>query len=185
MISRFWLATQRQISNSISLRFHRLAHSLFPSLYLRPCAPSFLFLPSLFFTYNITMLHIYTHKYTPNYISTLDTNDIFLAPASLDEVQTQDGAESKKCGGKLKKKMGYYEQWAQALASACGFILLIGLVCCCLSSKPRPHGTDSTSTGACSCDGGYFGVQAYSFHSKFLHGSRFLRNSLCGCYWLG
>ncbi|KAL0375255.1 UNVERIFIED_CONTAM: hypothetical protein Sradi_3441200 [Sesamum radiatum] len=54
--------------------------------------------------------------------------------------------------------MDDYWHWARALATACGFMLLIGFACCCLSSKPRPHGDSTSGTGACSCDGGYFGV---------------------------
>ncbi|XAR68903.1 hypothetical protein NMG60_11000315 [Bertholletia excelsa] len=54
--------------------------------------------------------------------------------------------------------MGYYLNWAQALASAWAFMLLVALVCCCLSSKPRPHGDTGSSDGGCTCDGGYAGV---------------------------
>ncbi|KAK8574029.1 hypothetical protein V6N13_097024 [Hibiscus sabdariffa] len=48
--------------------------------------------------------------------------------------------------------MEHYLNWFQALASAWGFMLLVGLVCCCLSTQSRQHGDGS---GACSCDGGY------------------------------
>ncbi|WRX23713.1 hypothetical protein QQP08_016200 [Theobroma cacao] len=51
--------------------------------------------------------------------------------------------------------MEHYLNWAQALASAWGFMLLVGLVCCCLSTKPRQHGDINNSNGSCSCEGGY------------------------------
>ncbi|KAG8376951.1 hypothetical protein BUALT_Bualt09G0117400 [Buddleja alternifolia] len=54
--------------------------------------------------------------------------------------------------------MEYNWHWVKALATACGFMVLIGLACCCLTSKPRPHGDNTTSTGACGCDGGYIAV---------------------------
>lgn len=63
----------------------------------------------------------------------------------------QKGGEGKK---KKKKGMGDYLTWVEALASAWVFMVLIGLVCCCLSSKPRPQG----DTSGCTCDGGYEGV---------------------------
>ncbi|KAK4582031.1 hypothetical protein RGQ29_025265 [Quercus rubra] len=50
--------------------------------------------------------------------------------------------------------MKNYMNWAQALASAWGFMLLLGLMCCCLSIKPRQQGDTSSGNGSCSCDGG-------------------------------
>ncbi|KAJ0028300.1 hypothetical protein Pint_35325 [Pistacia integerrima] len=55
--------------------------------------------------------------------------------------------------------MEHYLNWAQALASAWGFMLLVGLLCCCLSTQPRQHGDIAgTGGGSCSCAGGYAGV---------------------------
>ncbi|KAG8649369.1 hypothetical protein MANES_08G086131v8 [Manihot esculenta] len=51
--------------------------------------------------------------------------------------------------------MEHYMNWAQAIASAWGFMLLIGLMCCCVSTKPPPHGDPNNGTASCSCDGGY------------------------------
>ncbi|GMN47695.1 hypothetical protein TIFTF001_016874 [Ficus carica] len=55
--------------------------------------------------------------------------------------------------------MGHYLNWAQALASAWGVMLLLGLVCCCLSTKPQQHGDAASGNSSCTCDvGGYAGV---------------------------
>ncbi|KAI5561118.1 hypothetical protein POPTR_016G102401v4 [Populus trichocarpa] len=48
--------------------------------------------------------------------------------------------------------------WAQAIATAWGFMLLIGIMCCCLSARPRQPGDMSSGNGSCTCDGGYAGV---------------------------
>ncbi|CAN1135118.1 hypothetical protein LINPERPRIM_LOCUS15716 [Linum perenne] len=46
--------------------------------------------------------------------------------------------------------------WVQGIATAWGFMLLMGLMCCCLSSKPRHHSdVDNSETASCACDGGY------------------------------
>lgn len=51
--------------------------------------------------------------------------------------------------------MENYLRWAQAMATAWGFMLLVALVCCCLSTKPRHNGGDVISgNGGCTCDGG-------------------------------
>lgn len=54
--------------------------------------------------------------------------------------------------------MGHYLNWAQALATAWGFMLLVGLMCCCLSTQHREHGDASNGNSSCTCDGGYAGV---------------------------
>ncbi|KAG8647674.1 hypothetical protein MANES_09G096333v8 [Manihot esculenta] len=51
--------------------------------------------------------------------------------------------------------MEHYMNWAEAIASAWVLMLLIGLMCCCLSTKPRSHGDINSGSGSCSCDGGY------------------------------
>ncbi|KDP24548.1 hypothetical protein JCGZ_25112 [Jatropha curcas] len=53
--------------------------------------------------------------------------------------------------------MEHYKNWIQAIASAWGLMLLIGLMCCCLSTKPRQHGdvNGGGGIGGCTCDGGY------------------------------
>ena len=69
--------------------------------------------------------------------------------------------EEKRKVHKLSKKgknMEHYLNWAQALASVWGFMLLVGLMCCCLSIKPRQQGDTSSGNGSCTCDGGYAGV---------------------------
>nr|KYP45942.1 hypothetical protein KK1_032503 [Cajanus cajan] len=50
--------------------------------------------------------------------------------------------------------MGNYLSWAQALASAWGFMLLVALMCCCLSTKPRHDSDIISGNGGCTCDGG-------------------------------
>ncbi|KAI8556702.1 hypothetical protein RHMOL_Rhmol05G0274400 [Rhododendron molle] len=57
--------------------------------------------------------------------------------------------------------MGYYMNWVQALVTAWAFMFLLGLMCCCLSSKPRPHGDTSSGSGGCACDGAYGGVDLH------------------------
>lgn len=54
--------------------------------------------------------------------------------------------------------MGNYMKYVQAIASVWVIMLLLGLLCCCLSSKPRFQDDKSGSTGGCTCDGGYGGV---------------------------
>lgn len=50
--------------------------------------------------------------------------------------------------------MGNYMKYVQAIASVWVIMLLLGLLCCCLSSKPRFQDDKSGSTGGCTCDGG-------------------------------
>ncbi|XP_009610008.1 CASP-like protein 5B2 isoform X4 [Nicotiana tomentosiformis] len=48
--------------------------------------------------------------------------------------------------------------WGEALAAATGFMLLIGLLCCCLSYKMSCHGNKTKgSSGFSTCDGGFGG----------------------------
>ncbi|KAJ6968717.1 hypothetical protein NC653_036636 [Populus alba x Populus x berolinensis] len=54
--------------------------------------------------------------------------------------------------------MEHFMIWAQAIATAWGFMLLIGIMCCCLSARPRQPGDKSSGNGSCTCDGGYAGV---------------------------
>ncbi|KAK7373806.1 hypothetical protein VNO80_07226 [Phaseolus coccineus] len=55
---------------------------------------------------------------------------------------------------KEKKMMENYLSWAQALASAWGFMLVVALMCCCLSTKPRQDSDVISGNGGCTCDGG-------------------------------
>ncbi|KAK8466498.1 hypothetical protein PHAVU_008G114733 [Phaseolus vulgaris] len=50
--------------------------------------------------------------------------------------------------------MENYLSWAQALASAWGFMLVVALMCCCLSTKPRQDSDVISGNGGCTCDGG-------------------------------
>jgi len=54
--------------------------------------------------------------------------------------------------------MAFYMKYVQSLASVWLVMLLLGLLCCCLSSKPRSQGDKTSGTGGCTCDGGYGGV---------------------------
>ncbi|TYJ19047.1 hypothetical protein E1A91_A09G164500v1 [Gossypium mustelinum] len=54
--------------------------------------------------------------------------------------------------------MEHYLNWVQAFASAWAFMLLVGLVCSCLSTHPTQHGDANSTNASCSCDGGYTGV---------------------------
>ncbi|KAG6580518.1 hypothetical protein SDJN03_20520, partial [Cucurbita argyrosperma subsp. sororia] len=56
-----------------------------------------------------------------------------------------------------------YLNWAQALGTAWCFMLLLGLLCCCLSTKPRHHGDTSASNSSCTCDGGYAAMSCICF----------------------
>ncbi|KAB2622074.1 hypothetical protein C1H46_019912 [Malus baccata] len=55
------------------------------------------------------------------------------------------------------KIMKHYLYWAEALATVWGFILLVGLICCCLGSNPRQNANGSTGNASFSCDAGYAG----------------------------
>lgn len=50
--------------------------------------------------------------------------------------------------------MEKYLKWAQALATAWGFMLLVGLMCCCLTTKPQHDPDLAAGNGDCTCDGG-------------------------------
>nr|GMC99648.1 hypothetical protein CDL12_14398 [Ipomoea batatas] len=68
---------------------------------------------------------------------------------------TSSEEKAKEQARNQREIMGYYgSSWAEALASASAFMLLIGLLCCCLSCKPRPHGSKTGTGGNCSCDPG-------------------------------
>ena len=47
--------------------------------------------------------------------------------------------------------------FAQALATAKGFMLLVGLMCCCLITKPQQDEDTISSNDGCTCDGGGHG----------------------------
>ncbi|KAI5429668.1 hypothetical protein KIW84_034294 [Lathyrus oleraceus] len=52
----------------------------------------------------------------------------------------------------MKNLLGYYndtEVW--------GFMLLVALLCCCLSTKPHQGGDIISGNGGCTCDGGGHG----------------------------
>jgi hypothetical protein len=53
--------------------------------------------------------------------------------------------------------MENYLSWVEALATAWGFMLLVALLCCCLSTKPRQDGDVISGNGGCTCDGGGHG----------------------------
>lgn len=73
------------------------------------------------------------------------------------EIENKSGFYRHK-NRKKKIEMGHYLNWAQALATAWGFMLLVGLMCCCLSTQHREHGDASNGNSSCTCDGGYAGV---------------------------
>jgi hypothetical protein len=56
-----------------------------------------------------------------------------------------------------RKIMENYWSWVEALATAWGFMLLVALLCCCLSTKPRQDGDVISGNGGCTCDGGGHG----------------------------
>jgi hypothetical protein len=56
-----------------------------------------------------------------------------------------------------RKIMENYLSWVEALATAWGFMLLVALLCCCLSTKPRQDGDVISGNGGCTCDGGGHG----------------------------
>jgi hypothetical protein len=56
-----------------------------------------------------------------------------------------------------RKIMENYLRWVEALATAWGFMLLVALLCCCLSTKPRQDGDVISGNGGCTCDGGGHG----------------------------
>ncbi|CAJ2670517.1 unnamed protein product [Trifolium pratense] len=66
--------------------------------------------------------------------------------------------------------MENYLRWVQALATAWGFMLLVGLLCCCLSTKPRQDGDVNSGSGGCTCDGGGHGCICYSIEYVHNHG---------------
>jgi hypothetical protein len=92
-----------------------------------------------------------------------DTIYLFL-DRSLSPVMTINklvAALIKAMRSQLRKKgsqvgmMEHYLNWAQALASAWAFMLLLGLICCCLTTKPRhQQGSTGSATASCSCDAG-------------------------------
>lgn len=54
--------------------------------------------------------------------------------------------------------MKQYLNLVEGIAMVSGLMVLVGLICCCLSTNPSQRGSLRAGNASCSCDGGYAGV---------------------------